>query len=69
MQHVIRRLATTTNMTMLMVTHEMRFAREISDRVVMFDKGQVVEQGPPAQLFENPQSERTRQFLEAVVGH
>src|SRR5699024_10666423 len=46
-QNVIRRRAQTTNMTMLMVTHEMRFAREISDRVVMFDKGQVVEQGPP----------------------
>ncbi|WP_083451509.1 ectoine/hydroxyectoine ABC transporter ATP-binding protein EhuA [Leucobacter celer] len=68
-QNVIRRLATTTNMTMLMVTHEMRFAREISDRVVMFDKGQVVEQGPPSQIFENPESERTRQFLDAVIGH
>jgi polar amino acid transport system ATP-binding protein len=56
-------------MTMLMVTHEMRFAREISDRVVMFDKGQVVEQGPPSQIFENPESERTRQFLDAVIGH
>lgn len=66
-QNVIRRLAKTTNMTMLMVTHEMRFAREISDRVVMFDKGQVVEQGPPQQIFENPQSERTQRFLEAVT--
>ena len=64
--NVIRRLATTTDMTMLMVTHEMRFAQEISDRVVMFDKGVVVEQGPPEQLFKNPQHERTRQFLKAV---
>ncbi|WP_022884357.1 ectoine/hydroxyectoine ABC transporter ATP-binding protein EhuA [Glaciibacter superstes] len=64
--NVIRRLATTTNMTMLMVTHEMRFAQEISDRVVMFDKGVVVEQGPPEQLFKNPQQERTQRFLKAV---
>ncbi|WP_269748006.1 ectoine/hydroxyectoine ABC transporter ATP-binding protein EhuA [Agromyces laixinhei] len=64
--NVIRRLATTTDMTMLMVTHEMRFAQEISDRVVMFDKGVVVEQGPPEQLFKNPQHERTQRFLKAV---
>ena len=51
-------------MTLLMVTHEMRFAREISDRVVMFDQGQVVEQGPPEQIFGNPREERTRRFLE-----
>lgn len=63
---VIRRLATTTSMTMLMVTHEMRFAREISDRVVMFDQGQVVEQGPPEQIFGNPTQERTKKFLEIV---
>lgn len=63
---VIRRLATTTSMTMLMVTHEMRFAREISDRVVMFDQGQVVEQGKPEQIFGNPTQERTRKFLEIV---
>ena len=64
--NVIRRLATTTDMTMLMVTHEMRFAQEISDRVVMFDKGVVVEQGPPEQIFKNPQQERTKQFLKVV---
>jgi polar amino acid transport system ATP-binding protein len=63
---VIRRLATTTSMTMLMVTHEMRFAREISDRVVMFDQGRVVEQGPPEQIFGNPTEERTKKFLEIV---
>jgi polar amino acid transport system ATP-binding protein len=63
---VIRRLATTTSMTMLMVTHEMRFAREISDRVVMFDQGQVVEQGKPEQIFGNPTQERTKKFLEIV---
>ena len=68
-QNVIRRLATTTNMTMLMVTHEMRFAREISDRVVMFDKGQVVERGTPEEIFGNPQEARTRQFLDSVTQH
>lgn len=67
--NVIRQLAKTTDMTMLMVTHEMRFAQEISDRVVMFDKGVVVEQGPPEQLFKNPQQERTQRFLQAVRQH
>ncbi|MBB5643222.1 ectoine/hydroxyectoine ABC transporter ATP-binding protein EhuA [Cryobacterium roopkundense] len=67
--NVIRRLATTTDMTMLMVTHEMRFAQEISDRVVMFDKGVVVEQGPPDQIFKDPQEERTQRFLKAVTSY
>ncbi|MGI8414629.1 MAG: ectoine/hydroxyectoine ABC transporter ATP-binding protein EhuA [Nakamurella sp.] len=64
---VIRELATTTDMTMLMVTHEMRFAEEISDRVVMFDKGSVVEVGPPKEIFSRPTQDRTRQFLRAVL--
>jgi polar amino acid transport system ATP-binding protein len=64
---VIRELATTTDMTMLMVTHEMRFAEEISDRVVMFDQGSVVEVGPPKEIFSRPTEERTRQFLRAVL--
>src|SRR5690606_3406741 len=51
---VIRDLATDTSMTMLLVTHEMRFAEELSDRVVMFDSGAVVEQGPPSMIFKNP---------------
>ncbi len=66
---VIRNLAHTTDMTMLMVTHEMRFAEEISDRVVMFDNGAAVESGPPAQIFKDPQQERTRNFLRAVLQH
>ncbi|WP_137122707.1 ectoine/hydroxyectoine ABC transporter ATP-binding protein EhuA [Segeticoccus rhizosphaerae] len=66
---VIRELATGTDMTMLMVTHEMRFAEEISDRVVMFDKGVVVEKGPPAQIFKSPEHERTRKFLRAVLDY
>jgi polar amino acid transport system ATP-binding protein len=65
--NVIRDLAHSTDMTMLMVTHEMRFAEEISDRVVMFDHGSVVEQGPPHEIFTNPTEERTRKFLHAVL--
>jgi polar amino acid transport system ATP-binding protein len=64
---VIRDLAHSTDMTMLMVTHEMRFAEEISDRVVMFDHGYAVEQGPPGKIFRDPENERTRQFLRAVL--
>ena len=65
---VIRELAGNSSMTMLMVTHEMRFAREISDRVVMFDEGVAVESTPPQQFFDSPQSERTQRFLGAVLG-
>ena len=64
---VIRELAHSTDMTMLMVTHEMRFAEEISDRVAMFDQGRVVERGAPHEIFTNPREERTRQFLKAVL--
>ena len=49
--------------TMLIVTHEMNFARDISDRVIFMDKGVIAEQGSPEQLFEHPQQERTQQFL------
>jgi polar amino acid transport system ATP-binding protein len=66
---VIRDLARTTDMTMLMVTHEMRFAEEISDRVVMFDNGVAVEDGPPQKILKEPDNERTRQFLRAVLEH
>lgn len=67
--NVIRNLAQSTDMTMLMVTHEMRFAEEISDRVVMFDHGRAVESGPPEQIFKNPLEERTKTFLRAVLQH
>ncbi len=63
---VLRTIAETTDITMLIVTHEMRFAREVSDRVLMFDAGRIIEQGPPEQIFEAPTNERTRKFLEAV---
>jgi polar amino acid transport system ATP-binding protein len=64
--NVIRRLVSEHNLTMLMVTHQMGFARDISDRICFFFGGRIEEQGPPDQLFGNPESERTRQFLSAV---
>jgi polar amino acid transport system ATP-binding protein len=51
------------HMTMLIVTHEMRFASEVADKVLFMDKGVVVEQGKPEDIFTNPQNERTRTFL------
>lgn len=64
--NVIRKLVSEHNLTMLMVTHQMGFARDISDRVCFFYGGKIEEQGPPAELFGNPQKERTQQFLSAV---
>ena len=64
--NVIRKLVAEHNLTMLMVTHQMGFARDISDRVCFFYRGRIEEQGPPDQLFGNPQRERTQQFLSAV---
>lgn len=66
---VVRGVAREMNVTMLIVTHEMRFAREVSDRIVMFDAGCVVEQGAPLEIFNNPNSERTRTFLQSVLNH
>ena len=62
---VIRRLAA-SGMTMLVVTHEVRFAREVADRVVFMDEGVIVEQGPPAEVLDQPAQERTRRFLRVV---
>lgn len=53
--------------TMLVVTHEMRFAQDVADRVIFMDHGVIVEEGPPSQLFANPQHTRTREFLRQVV--
>ncbi len=63
---VMRKLAE-QGMTMVVVTHEMGFAREVADRVVFMDDGVVVEQGPPAQLLASPQEPRTRAFLAKVL--
>lgn len=65
--NVIRSLNKEHNLTMIMVTHQMGFAREISDRVCFFYEGKIFEQGPPEQIFDNPQNERTKQFLNAVL--
>lgn len=54
-------------MTMLIVTHEMGFARQVADRVVFMDAGRIVEQAPPAQFFERPEHERTRRFLSQIL--
>ncbi|MFO1173015.1 MAG: amino acid ABC transporter ATP-binding protein [Hyphomicrobiaceae bacterium] len=56
-------------MTMLVVTHEMGFAREVADRVVFMDKGEIVEQAPPKEFFANPRSDRTKLFLSQILGH
>ena len=56
-----------SGMTMLVVTHEMGFAREVCDRMVFFDEGQVVEEGTPQQMFEDPQSERTKLFISQIL--
>lgn len=53
-------------MTMVVVTHEMRFAREVADEVIFFDEGMMIERGHPEQLFTNPTHERTRQFLQRI---
>jgi general L-amino acid transport system ATP-binding protein len=63
---VMRELAG-TGMTMLCVTHEMGFARAVANRMVFFDHGQIVEIGPPQQIFENPEHERTKQFLSQIL--
>lgn len=59
---VIRELAD-NNTTMVIVTHEMAFAKDVADHVIFMDDGSIIEQGSPAQVFENPTEERTRQFL------
>jgi polar amino acid transport system ATP-binding protein len=64
---VIRRLAKESGMTMLIVTHEMTFARDVADRIIFMEKGRIVEAGEPGVIFREPRSERTRAFLKAVL--
>ena len=54
-------------MTMLCVTHEMGFAREVADRVIFMDGGEIIEKGPPSEFFKNPKHERTRAFLKEIL--
>lgn len=65
---VMRSLAR-EGMTMVVVTHEMGFAREVADRVTFMDAGCVVEEGPPGQVLDNPREERTKRFLGLVLSH
>jgi general L-amino acid transport system ATP-binding protein len=64
---VMKSLARDAGMTMLCVTHEMGFARAVANRMVFLDHGQIVEQGPPDQIFGSPQHERTRRFLSQIL--
>ena len=66
---VMVNLAEDTGMTMLVVTHEMGFARRVADRVIFMEAGRVVEQAPPDIFFSTPREERTRAFLQAVLQH
>ena len=58
-----------SGMTMIVVTHEMGFAKSVADRVIFMDKGEIVEQGPPKEFFTSPKSERTRTFLAQILNH
>ncbi len=64
---VMRSLATDLHMTMIVVTHEMGFAREVAHRMCFFHEGRIVEEGTPAEILANPRDPRTRRFLEAVL--
>ena len=54
-------------MTMVVVTHEMAFAREVASRVIFMDDGKIIEEGTPSEIFDNPQNERTKEFLSKVL--
>jgi ABC-type polar amino acid transport system ATPase subunit len=54
-------------MTMIVVTHEMGFAKEVADRVIFMDQGLIIESGSPSEVFEHPQCERTQSFLSKVL--
>ena len=63
---VMRELAS-SGITMIVISHEMGFAREVADRMIMFDEGTIVEEGPPDQIFSKPQEERTKLFLSQIL--
>ena len=63
---VMRELAT-SGMTMLIITHEVGFAKEVADRVIMFDEGRIIEEGTPDDFFNNPQHERAKAFLSQII--
>ncbi len=65
---VMRELAR-SGMTMIVITHEMGFAREVADRIIFFDQGRIVEENTPDEFFKNPQHERTKLFLSQILHH
>jgi len=65
---VMKQLAT-DGMTMVVVTHEMGFARKVADRVIFMDEGRILEEGTPAEIFESPKEARTNAFFEKVLTH
>jgi polar amino acid transport system ATP-binding protein len=69
--NVMKKLAAETDMTMLLVTHEMGFAHDFADRILFFDRGRIVEEGKPDEIFRNPKQERTQTFLRKIIaaGH
>lgn len=69
--NVMKKLAAETDMTMLLVTHEMGFAQDFADRILFFDRGKIVEEGKPGEIFKNPKQERTQAFLRKIIaaGH
>ncbi len=58
-----------TGITIVAVTHEMGFAREVANRILLFDEGQIIEEGPPAEFFNNPRHPRTKMFLKQILSH
>ena len=62
--YILRNLANEHKRTMIIVTHEMSFAKEIADRIIFMDDGRIIEEGTPEKIFSNPQNERTKRFLE-----
>lgn len=65
---ILRDIAENSDITMLIVTHEMQFARDVSNRILMFDAGRIVEEDEPEAMFSHPEEARTQEFLKAVLG-
>ena len=65
----VMKALTQDGMTMVVVTHEMGFAREVADRILFMDEGRIVEEATPAEFFANPREARARQFLSRVLNH
>jgi putative lysine transport system ATP-binding protein len=63
----IMRELTETGLTMIIVTHEMKFAEEVSDRVIFMDQGIVAEEGSPDDIFNHPKKDRTKEFLQRII--